>query len=248
MNDIELHANELLRRREWRGAAELFDDLLTSSLQKGTSKDLIVGYLLGRSECLFELGRHEAVVSDCQQVIKLLPDSDGTSNNGSQAWKRLVHALYSLHRFNEAEVATREWLIVSGGSKNQPEAMKMLERLRVVFQMTNGQQKPHTSNVLEDEMLSLDSRLQSWTGIGPPHQRKHPVELIAESNSEVHPNLHRKPQGLEVFSATQDSIEHLQKTVKEGSVESTSGLSCTYCCMTFNDRNELKSHCQSESK
>jgi RNA processing factor Prp31 len=39
---------------------------------------------------------------------------------------------------------------------------------------------------LDEELLALDSRLESWTGIGLPErsrrQRKHPVELISESN------------------------------------------------------------------
>jgi hypothetical protein len=39
---------------------------------------------------------------------------------------------------------------------------------------------------LDEELLALDSRLEAWTGIGLPErsrrQRKHPVELIDESN------------------------------------------------------------------
>jgi hypothetical protein len=97
-----------------------------------------------------------------------------------------------LHRFAEAEAAAREWLAAGGGATNQPEALKMLERLRIVLQMANGQKtnSNHRNMTpqqrLDEELLALDSRLESWTGIGLPErsrrQRKHPVELIDESN------------------------------------------------------------------
>lgn len=192
MNDTEVQAHEFLRRREWGRAAELFDQLLGPALNNGTPKERVVGFLLGRSECCLELGRHEVVVSDCRRVIKLLADVDCASNSGARARRRLVHALFSLHRFAEAEAAAREWLAAGGGATNQPEALKMLERLRIVLQMANGQKtnSNHRNMTpqqrLDEELLALDSRLESWTGIGLPErsrrQRKHPVELIDESN------------------------------------------------------------------
>ena len=192
MNDTEAQAHEFLRRREWGRAAELFDQLLGPALNNGIPKERVVGFLLGRSECCLELGRHEAVVSDCRRIIKLLADADSGNNNGARARRRLVHALFSLRRFAEAEAAAREWLASGGGATNQPEALKMLERLRIVLQMANGQKaNPNSRNMtpqqrVDEELLGMDSRLESFAGISLTERsrrpRKHPVELIGELN------------------------------------------------------------------
>lgn len=99
MTETEAQAHELVRRKEWSKALELYDQLLTTGLTKHVSKERVVACLLGRSECCLELGRHEAVVADCRKIIKLLADAN-ENNNGSRARRRLVHALFSLRRFS----------------------------------------------------------------------------------------------------------------------------------------------------
>lgn len=99
MTETEAQAHELVRRKEWLRALELYDQLLQSGLNKQISKERVVACLLGRSECCLELGRHELVVSDCRKIIKLLADGN-ESNTGTRARRRLVHALFSLRRFS----------------------------------------------------------------------------------------------------------------------------------------------------
>lgn len=205
MNEVESQAQELLRHKDWIPALSLFDQLLAHAVTKGTSKDRIVSFLLGRSECCLELGRHEAVVSDCRRIIKLLAGVDGASNNGARARRRLVHALFTLHRFAEAESAAAEWIASSGGvTSNNPEAVKMLERVRIVLQMANGQKNSAQRGMqtvnqiprLEDDIMALDYRLETWIGTGLEERmrrnRKHPVELIGETNDIEHRNMEAK--------------------------------------------------------
>lgn len=99
MTETEAEAHDLVRRKEWARAIELYDQLLGSGLGKHISKERVVACLLGRSECCLELGRHEAVVSDCRRIIKLLADGN-ENNSGARARRRLVHALFSLRRFS----------------------------------------------------------------------------------------------------------------------------------------------------
>lgn len=193
MNEVETQAQELLRHKEWASALGLFDQLLGYAAVKGSSKERLVVYLLGRSECCLELGRYEAVVSDCRKIIKLLGGSESSNNCGSRARRRLVHALFTLRRFAEAEAAAAEWIASSGGITNtNPEAVKMLERVRIGLQMANGQKNMNVKAVssapsvprMEDEILSLDYRLESLFNPAlddrPRRNRKHPVELIGE--------------------------------------------------------------------
>lgn len=98
MTETEAQAHELVRRKEWTRAIDLYDQLLSSGLNKH-SRERVVACLLGRSECYLELGRHEAVVADCRKIIKLLADAN-ENNTGARARRRLVHALFSLRRFS----------------------------------------------------------------------------------------------------------------------------------------------------
>lgn len=99
MTETEAQAHELVRRKEWIRAVEIYDQLLSTGLNKNISKERVVACLLGRSECCLELGKHEVVVADCRRIIKLL--ADGNENNtGARARRRLVHALFSLRRFS----------------------------------------------------------------------------------------------------------------------------------------------------
>ncbi|KAG8254713.1 hypothetical protein J6590_005272 [Homalodisca vitripennis] len=209
MNEVETQAQELLRHKEWASALGLFDQLLGYAAVKGSTKERLVSYLLGRSECCLELGKHEAVVSDCRKIIKLLAGSESSNNCGARARRRLVHALFTLQRFAEAEAAAAEWIASSGGMKNtNPEAVKMLERVRIGLQMANGQKNlagkgppppvPQHPR-MEDEMLAIDYRLESLFNPAlddrPRRNRKHPVELIGECSggdpSMPNPDFHQ---------------------------------------------------------
>lgn len=190
MNEVESQAQELLRHKEWVSALSLFDHLLSLPMSKGITKERLVSYLLGRSECCLELGRHEAVVCDCRRIIKLLGGADGANNSAIRARRRLVHALFTLHRFAEAEAAAAEWIASSGGvTNNNREAVKMLERVRIVLQMANGQKTSQKTvnqqQKIEDDILAMSYKFDPWFGFGTDdhirRNRKHPVELINES-------------------------------------------------------------------
>lgn len=93
---MEVQANEYLRQKDWTKAVDLYNKLLQN---QQINKQQIVSYLLGRSECFLELGRHEAAVADCKNIIKMLAGRN-ENHSGSKARKRLVHALYLLKRFS----------------------------------------------------------------------------------------------------------------------------------------------------
>lgn len=45
----------------------------------------------------------------------------------------------------------------------------------------------------------------------------------------------------------QQHIQQQQQQHLQQHVVNRSGFSCTYCCLTFIDRNDLRTHCQTES-
>lgn len=92
---MDVQAHELLSRREWTKAAELFNQLLRS---KDINVQECISYLLGRSDCFYNLGQYEAVVADCRTIINLLTEEIDVESE-SIARKRLVYALFQLRRF-----------------------------------------------------------------------------------------------------------------------------------------------------
>lgn len=179
--DAEARAQELLRRKEWYRAKTIFDQLLGPDFSAIMSKDRVISYLVGRSECCSELGLFESAVLDCHNTIKLLPD--GVSNNVAKVRRRLVHALISLRRFTEAEAAAQDWLASGGSPNTQHEAAKILERLQMSIGPSLNNRQPDQQNL--DELLALGAQMESWTGLAVCDQlrqnRKHPVELIVET-------------------------------------------------------------------
>uniref|UniRef100_A0A8D8U4A8 Probable helicase with zinc finger domain n=1 Tax=Cacopsylla melanoneura TaxID=428564 RepID=A0A8D8U4A8_9HEMI len=141
MNEINLEyrAQELLRHNEYSEALILYNQLLSLSNSNLVSKERIINFLLARSECCLVLGKHEDVVFDCRKIIKLVTGIENEAGLSSKARRRLVHALFTLNRFSEAEQAATEWIASSpnqGGGVNG-EALKMLERVQML-RMVNG--------------------------------------------------------------------------------------------------------------
>ncbi|KAI5695061.1 hypothetical protein M8J75_010231 [Diaphorina citri] len=140
MNEINLEyrAQELLKHNEYSEALLLFNQLLSHTNPNLVSKERIINFLLARSECCLVLGKHEDVVFDCRKIIKLLAGTENESSLSSKARRRLVHALFTLNRFSEAEQAATEWIASNPNGGVNAEALKMLERVQMVVRMVNG--------------------------------------------------------------------------------------------------------------
>lgn len=92
---MEEQASEFLRRKDWAKAVEVYNQLLN----KQGNKQQVISCLFGRSECFSELGQFEAVASDCRRIIALF-NGENDNTNCSIAYRRLIHALFSMRRFS----------------------------------------------------------------------------------------------------------------------------------------------------
>lgn len=110
----EMQAHDMVRRRSWARAVTLYDQILSSSTTpqpqsqsqgqpNGTTraqKDQQIACLLGRCECLLELGRYEACLQDAYKVLTLLSEQTEYLASVSRARRWLVHALFKLHKYS----------------------------------------------------------------------------------------------------------------------------------------------------
>lgn len=110
----EMQAHDMVRRRSWARAVTLYDQILSASATpqpqpqpqgqpNGTTraqKDQQIACLLGRCECLLELGRYEACLQDAYKVLTLLSEQTECLASVSRARRWLVHALFKLHKYS----------------------------------------------------------------------------------------------------------------------------------------------------
>lgn len=64
---MDVHAADLIKKREWSLALDFYNELLQ---KPNNSEQDILTYILNRSECLYHLGHHESVISECRQILK----------------------------------------------------------------------------------------------------------------------------------------------------------------------------------
>ncbi|CAH1119647.1 unnamed protein product [Phaedon cochleariae] len=122
---MESQAQEYLKQKNWNKAIELYTRLLRNNGQNTVEQ--VISYLTDRAECFLEMNNHPAVIVDSKDIIKL--SQDHGSYNVCLARKRLIHSLYMLKRFQEADMAARDWLILIQESDFNKEAKPALESL-----------------------------------------------------------------------------------------------------------------------
>lgn len=104
----EMQAHDMVRRRSWARAVALYDQILATSASLAPTqlqtqanctaraqKDQQIACLLGRCECLLELGRYESCLADAYKVLTLLAEQTECLASVSRARRWLVHALLS---------------------------------------------------------------------------------------------------------------------------------------------------------
>lgn len=247
MSDKEIQAHDLTLRKEFSQAVQLYDLILgPNSNNFKTSKERVIACLMGRAECCQELNRHETVIVDCRRVLKLI--SDGEVNAlGIRVRRRLVHSLYKLKRYSEADTTCREWQHLM---PNNSEIFKLLDRYRTVIQMANGQRANQriSQQRLDEEMMNIDEKLELLANsCGKPSERMRKSNKKTTDSFSVSKKL---DFGINTqLNSFQKQIDHISNlNLNEiADRDEPSEIVCSYCSISFADRAELRTHCQSEA-
>lgn len=102
MTDKEKQAHDLVRCRNWLRAATLYDEILASApTWNRVQKDRHIICLLGRCECLYELGKYEPCLADARKVLSMISEQQPadclTSVSRTRKWQ--IHALCKLKKY-----------------------------------------------------------------------------------------------------------------------------------------------------
>lgn len=244
MADREILAHDLVRQKDYTNAINEYDSILSPTTTNfKIPKDQIIGCLVGRTECYLQLKNYDAAVADCKRLLKMITNAE-LSDLSSTKFRiriRLIHALYKLKRFQEAEATCREWISCP---QVNADMLKVLERYRTVIQMINGHNKSNSRisiQRLDEEMSTIDSKLETWANHNLPQDKFSRVIRQFPAN-----NHSTSKKGLTTESKQKDKIEnHLSHLTING--DDSDVITCTYCAVNFVDRAELRAHCQTES-
>lgn len=149
MNGVEFIVIECLKLKKWETALLHLNQLLEKDGTE-TADEKQLTYLLWRSECLFELNKYEACISDCRTIMNLVPVEAPRNNFWFKARWRLSHALIRLKAFDEAKEIAQQLINLCTDFTKQ-ESMKLLERIRYASQLAN-----HDDDFLSNALLDLD--------------------------------------------------------------------------------------------
>lgn len=262
MTDKDTQAHDLVRRKEWPKAFAVYDQILSPSTNNfKTPKERIMACLFGRSECGLETNKHDITISDCRRLLKMITDTD-LNNTSARTRRRLIFSLYKLKRFAEAEQACKEW--INSNCCPPSDVGKLLERYRTVIQMANGQKTNQriSQQRLDEEMIVIDEKLELWAISTLPTDRISKIINNCSSNTnntktiKIETNCsttttttstvinHSSNGGKNINSASSKKENNFQKQID--AIADGDSIVCSYCAITFADRSELRSHCQSE--
>lgn len=253
MTDKDTQAHDLVRRKEWPKAFAVYDQILSPSTNNfKTPKERIMACLFGRSECGLETNKHDSTISDCKRLLKMITDTDLT-NTSARTRRRLIFSLYKLKRFAEAEQACKEWINSNCCPPTGSEIGKLLERYRTVIQMANGQKTNQriSQQRLDEEMIVIDEKLELWAISTLPIDRISKIINNSSSNLKINKiettniSSTTTTNGKNLNSASAKKENNFQKQIDAITADGDS-IVCSYCAISFADRSELRSHCQSE--
>ncbi|KAJ6645407.1 hypothetical protein Bhyg_00613, partial [Pseudolycoriella hygida] len=157
---------------------------------------------------------------------------------------RLIHALYKLKRFQEAEAVCLEWMSCL---QVDPEVVKVIDRYKTLIKMING----HKSNTrisiqrLHEEVATIDNKLDTWAIRNMPQDKFSRVMKPFPTSNHT-----SSKKGLTTDSKIKDKLENtFHKNLENLTIngDDCDVITCTYCAVNFVDRAELRAHCQTES-
>lgn len=263
-------AHDLLRQKDWLPALQLYEQLLlnvssAATPTKTATVDQTIAHLIGLTECQLQLNQYENLVTDCRRLLPLLLLDDTVTEASSTVTRirrRLIHGLYCLKRYTEAEEVCCAWsqsIVCTPTTTNTEDIVKWLDRYRTVIQIANGQKSNQRISVqrLDKEMATLDAKLEVWATINCGQDRFHsissgttPTEPVDTDSTKgvqdkAGENSHQaKP--IAPSSVNGGSSVPLPTNSGSGKDVSSSAITCTYCSISFSDRLELRAHCQTE--
>ncbi|XP_037940519.1 probable helicase with zinc finger domain [Teleopsis dalmanni] len=264
MAEEEMQAHDFVRRRSWSRAVALYDQILAQILTQSSNpnrsyKDRQITCLLGRCECLLELGKYESCLSDARKVLALLSEQTDCLASISRARRWLIHALCKLKLYTEAEQILFDWIAEFNSQQNFSDISKTLERYKSIIQMINGHKSAHkiTNSRLEDEMAVLDTKIDHWATNNLPLDKyskllsnkglKKREGITLNGSASSSSSISSSGSGTSMTTMVQKSTDLLSALRIKHHEDSDNATTCSYCAISFQSRNELRQHCQTES-
>lgn len=156
MNGVEFVVIECLKQKKWENALYYLNQLLETDENFKMENEKLMAYLLWRSQCFFELNKHDACVKDCRKIMNLVPNEAPRNNFWFKSRWRLTHSLIQLKAFNEAKQIVEQLIDLCTDFTKQ-ECVKLLERIKISSQFVNAENdmKPLVGDVCDSQLVKF---------------------------------------------------------------------------------------------
>lgn len=154
MNGVEFIVIECLKQKKWENALLHLNQLLNDGNHQMEDEKLLA-YLLWRSQCFYELNKHEACIDDCRKIMNLVPNEAPRNNFWFKARWRLTHSLIQLKAFDEAKEVVEQLKNLCTDFTKQ-ECIKLLERIEIGLHFTKRNETLTCFNASKNALIVDD--------------------------------------------------------------------------------------------
>ena len=203
------------------------------------------------------------------QTTPTIPSSPATATTECKIRKRLIHSLYKQKKYSDAELVLTEW---ASSNNHHQDINKYIEKLKNLLKSAANSKSimntssSSTTTSFNDDYEQIDTKLENLIinnlppdkyskqlsiidGSVKTNNNQHNINNIDNnsSNSDNSNNNVTDPVHLLAGSNNTDSDKNSNPLQKSFEQIGNSGITCVYCTMVFNDRSELRAHCQTET-
>lgn len=252
-NDFDyrlLQGIELIKKQEWENGRTVFNDLLSVTGTHPTElhNNVICTALVGQLLCLLHLKRYDELVKTSRNLLSLKP-AETLSHTQSIAHYALIYGLVEQQRSSKdvaAEIST--WLKACSDD-DSAHASEWLKEIQSKLAGGAG----GDNSIAEEQFKPL----RDWIDKQPTDActKNLPklsvvVAPVKEMKTAAATSGSRKNSDVDNVSSKNGANDTSSKVINSPTSKSSDdgggSVSCTYCSLHFNDRSELRAHCQTD--
>lgn len=228
---LERGFQALVQQKDWKAAIAAFDEVLQPSTQNfNLHNDVISTALLGHMISTFNAEGFADAIVDARKLLKQLGGSSKTSISTELLTRNyLVRALMHEKSYEQANTEAKTLLDVTKTSECSAKLST------IASECVEKVEKCEKNNEILDDILEEIQKLSKQVD----------NVLMNEIPVDEHTKWLRKKE--EEGDDLSKKLENSLKVETKESVEKIDDrISCTYCGITFNDKGELRLHCQTQ--
>lgn len=240
-----IQAVDLIKKQDWENGRAVLHDLIVSlnqghdAVAAGNTTELhnnvIQTALLGQQFCLLALKRYDELVKSSHKQLSLNNNTE-LSHTQSLARYFLIVGLVEQRSFKDVAVEISNWL----KADNDQQPTELLKELQTKVT------KDSNASPFDEHLKSLRNWLDKQPTDGCSKNLPKLSSVVpapsSRKNSDVDSNVSNNNKN----GANDTNSKVINSPASKTGSSDDGVVSCSYCSLHFNDRSELRTHCQTD--